>query len=157
MDIELGLDYVAKHFDKWTACKPISGSATMMSETAVETPWQMLIVDGHSSHVARPVVEYAFDHRIILYCLPPHSTNLMQPLDFACFGPLARAYRTALQDFIYKHPGRSFGKQEFWDCLCIARDTAMTKASILSGFEAAGIWPFCPEVVIDRTVIQEEP
>jgi len=74
----------------------------------------------------------------------------MQPLDVACFAPLGRAYRTALQDFIYEHPGQSFGKQEFWECLCITRDQALTKANILSGFEASGIWPFCPGKVVDR-------
>jgi len=59
-------------------------------------PWRMLIVDGHSSHVTWPVAEYALDHRIVPYCLPPHSTHLMQPLDVACFSPLGRTYRTAL-------------------------------------------------------------
>ena len=79
------------------------------------------------------------DHRIVLYCLPPHSTHLIQLLDVACFGPLARAYRTALQDFIYENPGQLFGKQEFWKCLCTARDQSLTKANILSRFEASGI------------------
>jgi len=74
----------------------------------------------------------------------------MQPLDVACFGPLGQAYRTALQDFIYEHPGRPFGKTEFWDCLCIARDKAITKANILSGFEASGIWPLCPGKNVNR-------
>ena len=96
MDDELGYDYMAKHFYKYT-----------MPEKGVnlETPWRMLIVDGYSSHIAWSVVEYAVDHRIIVYCLPAHSTHLMQPLDVACFGPLAHAYRIALQDFIYEHPG----------------------------------------------------
>ena len=110
----------------------------------------MLIVDGHSTHVAWPVVEYPLDHRIVPYCLPPYSTHLMQPLDIACFTPLGRAYRTALQGFIYEYPGQAFGKQEFWECVCIARDQALTKANILSGFEASGIWPLCLEKVSDR-------
>ena len=73
------------------------------------------------------------------------------------FFPLGRAYRTALQDFKYEHPGQSFGGQEFWECLCIARDQALTKANILSGFGASGIWPFCPEKVVDRHYATEEP
>ena len=92
MDDDLGLGYISKHFDPYTT-----------PENADD--WRMLIVDGHSSHTAYPVVEYGLDHRIVLYCLPPHSTHLMQPLDVAYFGPLARAYRTALQDYIYEHPG----------------------------------------------------
>lgn len=108
MDDDLGLDYIMKHFDIHTRMESSSGI------------WRMLIVDGHSSHTAYPVVEYGLDHGIVIYCLPPHSTHLMQPLDVTCFGPLARAYRTALQDFIYEHPGQSFRKQEFWEYFCIA-------------------------------------
>jgi len=105
----------------------------------------MLIVVGH---IAYPVVEYGLNHCIVVYCLSPHSTHLMQPLDVACFGPLSKAYRTALQDFIYENPGRSFGKKKFWECLCIARDKALSKDNILSGFEDSGIWP---EEVLDRS------
>ena len=75
----------------------------------------------------------------------------MQSLDVACFGPLSKAYRTALQNFIYENPGRSFGNQEFWECLCIVRDKALSKDNILSGFEASGIWPLRPEEVLDRS------
>ena len=58
--------------------------------------------------------------------LPPNAT-----LDVTCFGPLAHAYRTALQDFIYEHPGQSFGKQEFWECLCIALEQKLIFAVTL--------------------------
>ena len=152
MDDELGFDFISKHFDRYTT--PTIDLTTEV--TLPERAYRMLIVDGHSSHIAWPVVEYALDHRIILYCLPAHSTHLMQPLDVACFGPLARAYRSALQTFIYEHPSRSFGKQEFWDCLCTARKHALTKSNILSGFSVSGIWPLQPEkvtgVVMDRAV-----
>ena len=43
------------------------------------------------------------------------------------------------------------------ECLCISRDQALTKANILSGFEASGIWSFCPEKVVDRHYATEEP
>jgi len=91
--MELGLDYITKHVNPYTA--PTDTST-----------WRMLIVDGHSSHIAYPGVEYDLNHGIVVYCLPPHSTHLMQPLDVACFGPLSKACRTALQDFIYENPGR---------------------------------------------------
>ena len=173
MDDELGFDFISKHFDHYTT--PIPSIDLTMADTTEtrdttsttpgpsriappgDTSYRMLIVDGHSSHIAWPVVEYALDHRIILYCLPAHSTHLMQPLDVACFGPLARAYRSALQSFIYDHPGQAFGKQEFWECLCTARSHALTKTNILSGFAASGLWPFQPEKVINRSSIKTEP
>ena len=115
---------------------------TPESQHDTPLPWRTRIVDGHSSHIAWPVVECALDHRIIPYCLPPHSIHLMQPLDVACFGLLGRAYRTALQDFIYEHPGQSFGKQKFWEYLCTACEQAITHSNILSEFEASGIGYF---------------
>ena len=141
MDDELGFDFISKHFDRYTTP---AIDLTTDSEVTPPKAYRMLIVDGHSSHITWPVVEYALDHQIILYCLPAHSTHLMQPLDVACFGPLARAYRSALQSFIYENPNQSFGKQEFWDCLCTARRHALNKANILSGFSASGIWPLQP-------------
>jgi len=144
MDDDLGLDYISKHFDPYTAPPRAEGPI-----------WHMFIVDGHSSHVAYPVVEYGLDHNIVIYCLPPHTTHLMQPLDVACFAPLSRAHRTALQDFIYDNPGKPFGKPEFWDSLCIAREQALIKDNILGGYEATGIWPLRPEEVLDRVTAAE--
>ena len=81
MNDELGLQYIVKHFDPHT---------TPISITNQSTPWRLLIVDGHSSHVGYQVVEAALDHGIQLYCLPPHSTHIMQPLNVTCFAPLLK-------------------------------------------------------------------
>ena len=130
MDDELEFEFILKHVDPYTTRIPsidltAADTTSEIPDTKCTPPgpyqnttpndmsYRMLIVDGHSSHIAWPVVEYALDHRIILYCLPVHSTHLMQPLSVACFGPLARAYRSVLQSFMYKNPGRAFGKQEF--------------------------------------------
>ena len=165
MDDELGFDYISKHFDRYTArvesvdltaSTSIDASASAGTDAGAGSTYRMLIVDGHSSHIAWPVVEYALDHDIILYCLPAHSTHLMQPLDVACFGPLAKAYQSALQIFIYENPGRAFGEQEFWKCLCIARDQALTKSNIMSGFSDSGLLPFNSERVINRGTIKVE-
>lgn len=146
MDDKLGFDYISKHFDRYTArvesidlSKSASTSASASAGANVPTSYRMLIVDGRSSHIAWPVVEYALNHQIILYCLPAHSTHLMQPLEVACFRPLARAYRATLQSFIYNNPSWAFGKQEFWECLCIVRSQALTQSNITSGFSASGL------------------
>ena len=168
MDDELGFDYISKHFDHytvWVETVNLSTSATTSASTTASaragtpgsTSYRMLIVDGHSSHLAWPVVEYTLNHQIILYCLPAHLTHLMQPLDVACLGPLARAYRSALQGFIYENPGRAFGKQEFWECLCIARGQTLIKYNIMSGFSDSGLWPFDLEKVINGGTIKVEP
>ena len=51
----------------------------------------MLIVDGHVSHVSTEFIQF---------CLPAHSTHLLQPLDIGVFGPLQHNYKTLLVEKI---------------------------------------------------------
>jgi hypothetical protein len=45
----------------------------------------VLLLDGHASHCTDPdILELAQVNGIIMVCLPPHSTNYLQPLD-RCF------------------------------------------------------------------------
>jgi hypothetical protein len=60
------------------------------AEKAADRP-RLLIWDGHVSHMTYEAAMYAKNHNILLLCLPPHSTALLQPLDKVLFGPLARA------------------------------------------------------------------
>ena len=50
----------------------------------------LLIVDGHVSHVSTNVIKIAMDKDITLLKLPLHTTDLLQPLDVACFAPLKK-------------------------------------------------------------------
>jgi len=50
--------------------------------------YRMLIFDGHGSHITVPFLEYCEEHNIVPFCLPPHSTHLLQPLDIGCFQAL---------------------------------------------------------------------
>ena len=48
----------------------------------------LLIFDGHLMHISIPVIEQEIVENIILLKLPRHVTDLLQPLDVACFGPV---------------------------------------------------------------------
>lgn len=54
--------------------------------------WRLLIIDGHRSHITVEFVEFCLSVNIITYCLPAHSTHLLQPLDVRLFSPLQKAY-----------------------------------------------------------------
>ena len=45
----------------------------------------VLTFDGFSSHVSSNVVTTALELQILLVCLPPNATHLLQPLDIAVF------------------------------------------------------------------------
>ncbi|KAH3781284.1 hypothetical protein DPMN_159111 [Dreissena polymorpha] len=41
---------------------------------------KLLILDGHKSHVSVGLIEWALEHNIIIFVLPPHCSHIIQPL-----------------------------------------------------------------------------
>jgi len=62
--------------------------------------WRMLILDGHYSYVTIEFMDYCGTNQIALYCLPPHSTHILQPLDVGLFSPLQHYYSKAVDDSV---------------------------------------------------------
>jgi hypothetical protein len=58
--------------------------------------YQLLILNGHGSHVTMDFIEHCDKNRILLDIFPPHSTHSLQPLNVVCFAPLARSYTDEL-------------------------------------------------------------
>ena len=48
----------------------------------------LLLLDGHSSHYSPFIIDKATEEGIVMFCLPPHSSHLTQPLDRCCFAAL---------------------------------------------------------------------
>ena len=143
MDDELCLKYLIDHFDRHTTPLEGPGGPGACPLAPIDRGWTQRY----------KVIDAALKRRIQPYCLPPHSTYIMQPLDVACFGPLQRAYRTALQDWVYKNTGEWLSKPIFWELLSQVRKEALTSSNILAGFESTGIYPLCPERVLGKTRI----
>ena len=49
-----------------------------------------LLSDSHLTHVSVPVIERAMEEKIFMLKFPFHVTDVLQPLDVACFVPLKR-------------------------------------------------------------------
>ena len=62
----------------------------------------LLMMDGNSTHFQPSVVCMATKEEVILFCLPPHSTHLTQPLDKGCVGQLKSAWKEVCHDFLIK-------------------------------------------------------
>ncbi|KAH3896206.1 hypothetical protein DPMN_020379 [Dreissena polymorpha] len=52
----------------------------------------LVLLDGHRSHVALTLDEWAKDNNVILYILPAHTSHILQPLDVGCYGPFQKMY-----------------------------------------------------------------
>ena len=125
MDDELGMLYISQHFEPHTR----SGRA------------RILIVDGHSSHVCWPVVEFALNHNIHLIQLPSKSTHILQPLDVGCFALLQGAYERHLSNWLLKNPFSVIRKVDFLDLLFSARTEVYSVDTVKNAWDASGCWP----------------
>ena len=49
--------------------------------------WQMLVIDGHRSHLTIKFVDYCYhpNIKILVFLLPAYSTHILQPLDIRVF------------------------------------------------------------------------
>jgi DDE superfamily endonuclease len=142
-----------KHFD----------SMTRSNLQSLEE-YRLLICNGHDSHISADFISYCIQHRIDVILLPPHSSHMLQPLDVAVFGPLKTAISNQLSRFIGMGI-RWIQKVEWLERFVNAREKAITKENILSGWRGAGIFPenmHCiliqiPEVMTQHTTLTPPP
>ena len=73
------------------------GSQIILFDTSPEHP-VCLIVDGHSSHIDLDTSTFCEANGILLYCLPPHSSHVTQPLDVGLFSPLKKCWQHAVAE-----------------------------------------------------------
>jgi DDE superfamily endonuclease len=62
--------------------------------------YRMLISDGYNTHLKHDFLERCWDRMIVPFCLPPHTTHLLQPLDVCCFQPLKHYHAEAIDDAV---------------------------------------------------------
>ncbi|UPX18776.1 uncharacterized protein EKO05_0009067 [Ascochyta rabiei] len=98
-------------------------------------------------------INYCDNNRILLAVLPPHSTQTLQPLDVVLFKPLSTAYSKALTTWIYKSQNKSLiTRADFFRLFWQAWVSSFTEKLILKSFEATGIEPLKPNVILRRFV-----
>ena len=56
-----------------------------LSKKTQRGTYRLLIIDGYESHLSVQFVRYCEMEKIILLCLPPHSTHFLQLLDVVIF------------------------------------------------------------------------
>ena len=90
----------------------------------------------HLTHISIPFIKRALNENIITVKFSPHVTDVLQPLDIFCFGPLKWAWERQLHQCInkfgIKHP---LTRYEFDNKLPAIWNTGMKKENTISGFE----------------------
>ena len=79
----------------------------------------LLILNGYTSHCNLcEMLKFAEENKIIMLCLPPHTTHYLQPLDRAVFKSLKTHYYAACNNFIKINPGKKNWEASVWSTTC---------------------------------------
>ena len=126
-----------KWFEEWEV-----KTRTFKEGVADEMEPRLLIYDGHLSHIWYGTLELARMQNVTIIKLPPHTTDLLQPLDVSVF----RSLKGYWGDILFKRlrATRSrLTKAEFVTNLCDVAvwSKAFSENNIMNGFKACGIYP----------------
>jgi hypothetical protein len=106
-------------------------------------------VDDHESHSSHEFYKYCEEEKIIILCMPAHSSHLLQPLDVGCFSPLKRAYGNEISS-LARYGSKQIKKEAFLPAFKAAFEKSITKENICASFRGAGLVPHDPEAVLSK-------
>lgn len=110
----------------------------------------LLILDGHSSHTtAIDLLELAQENDIILFCLPSHTTQALQPLDRSFFKPFKTYFASETKNWMLSHKDRKINRYIAGKLIGNAWARAATSSNAVNGFRACGIFPYNPSAIPD--------
>jgi len=127
-DSKIGYDWLTNVYD------PIS-KARCPGES------RLLILDSHVSHINYKFLTFCEANNIVVFCLAPHSTHLLQPLDVGLCAPLQLAYRKAIEDY-FLTTTIGINRDIFFPLYIEAHQQAYTVRNITAAFKKCGIVPF---------------
>ena len=144
-DKALPKTYYGRSDNGWMTTEIFLGWFQKFSEEVKERPL-LLIYDGHLTHISIELIEHARKEDIHIIKFPPHVTDVLQPLDVACFGPLKRKWETMLNERLNQlGASRSrLDKATFVEQLCKVWHDGLKPTNIIAGFESTGIFPVDP-------------
>jgi len=109
----------------------------------------LLIMDGHGSHITAKCISFCVDNAVDLLILPPHCSHVLQPLDVGVFSPLKRALADETDAMSRLDSGR-LKLVEWTEMYIRARQRAMTRTNLKSGWRATGLGPLSPIEVLSK-------
>lgn len=116
----------------------------------------LLIYDGHGSHDTLELIKLGREHNIILFCLPPHTTHKLQPLDVGVFGPFQRVWSRRC-DAIVEDTGEEMPREDFVKEYMAVRSETFKPTTIVTAFRKSGCWPVNRDVFTDNTYAPSIP
>jgi hypothetical protein len=104
-----------------------------------------LSVDGHRTHLTYQLSELCSELGIILLCIHPDATRLLQQLVIAASRPLKLGWQTSVPEWHRKNSDKILDKEWFAAVLDGALKKYSLDCSAILGFRAYGLYPRDPE------------
>ena len=102
----------------------------------------LLLIDGHKSHMGLELVDLCRENSIIMFCLPPHTTHALQPLDVSVFKSLKDHYSKSVRSLTLARKNFVVTKREFARIIKSPFERAFSIPNIKAGFAKCGVYPF---------------
>ena len=98
---------------------------------------RIITYDGHLSHVGFPTLKHARENKVIILKLPPHTTDLLQPLGISVFKTLKEKWGQIFCGRLRKSR-KALTKLEFSTILSSDEvwERSFSKESIQNGFRS---------------------
>ena len=112
----------------------------------------LLFFDGHASHITLYVIDLAQENDVVLFCLPPHTTHALQPLNVSVFKSLKPYFSKAVKAVSFMKRDFIVSKRELARVVKQPFKKAFSISNIKAGFEKWGVYPYNPDA-IDKTKI----
>ena len=105
---------------------------------------RILLFDGYHSHLTYAVAKLAMDNKVHLFCLPPHTSHALQPLDVGCFkSAKSMRYTICKCKCRSRASKKRMGKDDFPEMIGGVQDHMVANPQLsVNGWRATGLWPF---------------
>ena len=114
----------------------------------------ILFYDGHGSHLTFKTAQSCMEEKIIIICLPPHTSHALQPLDVGVFKPLKDHWKKILLQFYRQSKMKSVDKAIFPKLLAQLW-LHLSPYNSRSGFKATGLWPLDQSIPAAKVIDNE--
>lgn len=102
----------------------------------------ILFLDGHSSHITVESISFANEAGIEIFCLPPHSSHRLQPLDTHFNKPLKLKWSDEVSGFLRISDRVFLSKKEFHHPFCNTWSHMKNRYElIIKAFNYCGLFP----------------
>jgi len=117
---------------------------------------RILLCDGYGSYITREILEFCQKKLIHMFCLPPYTSHILQPLNVVLFQPY-KHYHAKAVDYASRTGCGDFNKLEFLAVISSIRQQTFKRNSILSSFRECGLVPHKPSIVLTKVYEYEAP